>query len=118
MTQNDQSDTEFVDQMLAEAGRDRFDPPAALSARVLAQARALQPGLTPVRRAPVGRFLDSFGGWQAVGGLLAASCVGFWIGISPPAGIVDPGALLLGVDVIHFDETAEMSAFGWDPQEG
>lgn len=118
MTQNDPDDTEFVEQMLDEAGRQRFEPSAALSARVLAQAQALQPAPRRMAHSPWRRLLDRFGGWQAVGGLAAASCVGFWIGISPPAGLLDPGALLLGTEGAAYEEAAELSGFGWDPQEG
>lgn len=118
MTQNDKNGDDIVESMLAEAERKRGHPSRALTARVLAQALAVQPA--PATLAPFNwrRWVDGLGGWQAIGGLAAACCVGFWIGLSPPEGVVDAGALLLGAESVPYDEAAEISAFGWDPQEG
>ncbi|OIQ29815.1 MAG: hypothetical protein BM562_10480 [Alphaproteobacteria bacterium MedPE-SWcel] len=36
------------------------------------------------RRGPVAALVSALGGWVSVGGLVAASCTGLWIGIAGP----------------------------------
>ncbi|QBF31165.1 hypothetical protein [Thalassococcus sp. S3] len=36
------------------------------------------------------------GGWQGVGGLVAACAAGIWIGFAPPASLPDPVAVVIG----------------------
>ena len=75
--------------------------------------------LLPVRRPATGAFRWLPGGWQGLGGLVAATCAGFWIGISPPDMLPDTGAVLLGYeisDTVSFDDGA--AGFGWDAEEG
>ncbi|MGR3571983.1 hypothetical protein [Brevirhabdus sp.] len=90
---------------LLDAARDAPpDPGADLMARVLADARRLQPrpaeggqmavhagrgGATVGARAR-GRlrdFLGTLGGWPAVAGLGAVALTGLWLGVSPPAAL-------------------------------
>ena len=52
-----------------------------------------------------------------MGGLAAAACAGFWIGVSPPESGFDPG-LLLVPEVEILEEAEMLFAFGWDVQEG
>lgn len=115
-------DVRSTDVLLAAA---RSQPPAvpdALMARVLADADALQPS-HPVPDRPSGglwtRISDLFGGWQGLGGLVAATCAGVWIGWNPPLVLPDAGALILGYnDVGVMSTTAELTSFGWDVDGG
>ena len=120
MTDQDRS-TNRLDSLLQEAARSRDDVPAALTSRVLADAARVQ-SERPVAPGPVRRrrsFSWLPGGWQGLGGLVAATCAGFWIGVSPPDLLPDTGAVLLGYDV---SETAGFAGgadgFGWDAEEG
>ena len=69
-----------LEALLAEARRDR--PPAALVARVLADAEAVRPGR---RREGFGTaILRAIGGWPSAAGLVAASAAGLLIGFAAP----------------------------------
>ncbi len=74
--------------------------PAGLSARILADAEALQPRratLAPPRapslaaRRPTGGafgLLQTIGGWRGATGLTAAMLAGLWVGLRDPGGWV------------------------------
>ena len=113
--------TEDLDAILAQAASEKDDLPAGLAARVLGDADQVlsEQVLRPVRRPATGAFRWLPGGWQGLGGLVAATCAGFWIGISPPDMLPDTGAVLLGYEVsdtVSFDDGA--AGFGWDAEEG
>ncbi|MGR3436497.1 MAG: hypothetical protein ACU0CO_16690 [Shimia sp.] len=56
----------------------------ALTARLLADAAAVQPS-TPAAAAPRPmRLRRVLGGWPTLGGLVAAGLAGVWIGAAPP----------------------------------
>lgn len=101
----------------------RHVPPASsdLMARVLADAEALQPAAPdisgPVRVKLFDRLVEACGGWPALGGLVTATMVGFWIGISPPSVIEEPTASLFeGADALALYDV-EFTGFGWDQEE-
>lgn len=61
-------------------------------ARLVAVAEAMQPATAP----PPGvagpargwrGLLALLGGWPALGGMVAATVAGFWVGLAPPAGL-------------------------------
>jgi hypothetical protein len=92
--------------------------PGALLARIEADARAAlrpEPAAAPARPRPVagGRWRDlmqALGGWPGLGGLVAASAAGVWLGLAAPAaldGLGLPGAA--GID----DTAAETFADGY-----
>ena len=91
-------------------------PPAhvkeALMARVLADAQALQP-VAPEAGQGWSGWLALVGGLPALGGLVTATCVGFWIGVAPPEALPDLGAWVMGTEA-----DAEVYGFGWDIEEG
>lgn len=62
-----------------------------------ARARAEATGRTAARRARgpgwLGQLGAVLGGWYGAGGLAAACAAGVWIGLAPPSGLPDPGAL-------------------------
>ncbi len=69
-------------------------PSDALMARVLADADAVQAGFqaTAAPAMRLGRMQQLFrvlGGWPSVGGLVAATVTGIWIGVNPPNGLSD-----------------------------
>lgn len=95
-------------------------PPEALMARVMQDAVAEMPPVRPVADAPLWwRLMRALGGWPAMGGLTAATCVGFWIGVAPPAALPDAALSLLGSEVaFDMESAAEIGAFGWVFEEG
>ncbi len=82
-----QSDDEKLDQLLSEI---RDEPVAAsddLMARILTDARALQPTAPSISVSRQGirkQILAMFGGWPALSGVAAAGVAGLWIGLIPP----------------------------------
>jgi len=93
--------------------------PDALMARVLSDAVTVQPRSRRGWRAG----WRALGGAPGLGGLVTATCVGFWLGVAPPASLPDySGQLLGGADTAAltaetYAET-EPSGFGWDFEEG
>lgn len=122
MNQHDDEANAEVEALLGQAQHQSPDVPATLMARVLADAEKIR--LDRVRaplqdRAPKAWWSDLFGGWQSVGGLVAATCAGVWIGVSPPDTLPDAGAFLLGYETTDVTSTtAELTSFGWDLEEG
>lgn len=100
-----ESDTEdaFLEAHFATARRLGGQMPAALEARMLADAAAVQ----AVRAAPVpgarrgaglgllGQLIRALGGWPTMGGLAAACAAGVWIGVAPPDFLPDPLGLVV-----------------------
>ncbi len=91
--------------------------PDGLMARVLADAVALQP---VAEKSGWRGWLTGIGGLPALGGLLTASCLGFWIGVAPPAGVPDLAGQVLGVEAALDEDLdgAGLTGFGWDIGEG
>ena len=121
MTEMDRSDKE-IDALLAVARRDGPSPSTDLLARVLKDAEAAQPSpLALAKMARLGalsRMLAALGGWPALGGLVAATIVGFMVGISPSAMIDTPAAALFDQSDSLALYDADMSGLGWDMDEG
>ncbi|MGC3939455.1 hypothetical protein ACOTTU_16745 [Roseobacter sp. EG26] len=122
MTPHDDDDMTQVDRLLKAARDGEPDLPSGLMARVLADADAIQsqPARPPMPARPLwARLSEALGGWQGMGGLVAATCAGVWIGFSPPASVPDAGALILGYEAgVEESSTAELTSFGWDLDEG
>ena len=65
----------------------RPEPSAALTARILHDARAHQPQTTPAARPQRGLFAtlaQAIGGWPTLGGLATATLAGLYIGFAQP----------------------------------
>lgn len=93
------------------------DVPDALMARVLTDAEAMRP---KAQTTGWRGWLASLGGLPALGGLVAATCVGFWLGFAPPAALPDLAGQMLGFDLV-LDEDVDapgLTGFGWDIGEG
>jgi hypothetical protein len=119
MTTHDQNKMANLDALLSQAASEN-DVPPGLSARVMEDARRIERRpVAPPDRSFWHKLRDGLGGWQGLGGLVAATCAGFWIGVSPPAGLPDTAALLIGIETdSSVDEIAAFSEFGWDQEEG
>ena len=96
-------------------------PSEALMARVMADATAAQARPVGTVQRFAGGFralLHKMGGGPAVGGMITASCLGFWLGVAPPDGLPDlAGQILVPQDDTVYDATA-LAGFGWDQDEG
>lgn len=123
-TGKDTISTADLEDLFAQA---RAAPPAlpeALMARVLADAQAVQPASSAGRAARDGLrgWLRRLGGAPGLSGLVAATCVGFWLGVAPPFGVPDLAGSVIGFDVTLDSGSAETSlsmlGFGWDTEDG
>ncbi|MFC6588938.1 hypothetical protein ACFQDZ_18435 [Sulfitobacter pacificus] len=54
-----------------------------------------------------------------MGGLITASCLGFWLGVAPPTGLPDLAGTVLGIEnTLEADiNVSTLTAFGWDIEE-
>jgi hypothetical protein len=95
-----------LDALFAEARAAHPDPDAALTARVMADALAIDAARrVPPRAAPQGglaalwrALTAAFGGATPVAGMATAAAVGLWVGFAAPAPVAAfaPGLLLQG----------------------
>lgn len=99
MAMRENPDDGGLEALLAEARTAR--PPAALVARVLADAEAARPGR---RREGIGRaILRAIGGWPSAAGLAAASAAGLMIGLAAPEAVPFLGSAATGTADAGFD---------------
>lgn len=90
------------------------DVPEALMAAVVADAAAQMPaargGGSWVQRA-----LAALGGLPALGGMVTATCVGFWLGLAPPEGLPDVGEAIWALGTENTTELAMVDVYdgGW-----
>ncbi len=91
-----------LDALFASARQTPVELGAPLQSRILAdaadeQARWQQPAPPPRRakRSPVAQLLAALGGWPSVGGLIAASCTGLWVGLAAPEAMLGTSGLSL-----------------------
>lgn len=121
MKNKDMDQEGHLDLLLSEAAREETALPEGLLQKVMDDAVQMQPQPnvpTSQRQGTLSRLAAFFGGWPTVGGLAAASCAGFWIGVNPPQYLPDPSELLLGAQAeIASLEDVEVSGFGWDFEE-
>lgn len=105
-----------LDALLSGARAQKASVPLQLTERVLADAEFLQPKTPAIRPRQTPNWrLRRFGLFSAVGGLAAASCAGFWIGINPPDMLMSlplPG--LEAANATTFEGGVDMTGFGWD----
>ena len=88
MTTNERDDG--LEALFAEARALRPVPSEDLMARLMADAERERPQPAVVSAAPRSGWRDwisALGGWPAMGGLVAATVTGLWIGTAPPAGL-------------------------------
>ncbi len=90
-----------LDQLFAQARSARPDLPDDLAVRILTDAETVRlDRLKPAapERSVWARILDGIGGWQSMGGLVAASAAGVWIGFAAPDFLPDPATILYPQD--------------------
>jgi|TARA_B110000908_G_scaffold111430_1_gene130727 hypothetical protein len=113
-----------IDALLDDAAHDpAVKPNETFMARVLDDALAQQPMPHLAPPSFWQQITTMFGGWQGMGGLVAATCAGFWIGISPPEGLPTQFDTFLNIEtsVSFLDDENEGGAlfgFGWNMEEG
>lgn len=95
-----------LDHLFAQARQNRPALPDDLAVRIQTDAEKLR--LSRLRPEPRPqssiwhRMMDSVGGWQGLGGLIAASAAGLWIGFSAPGFLPDPANLLASQETVLF----------------
>lgn len=103
----DQNQTE-IDDLLADVASAKPPVLSDLMARVLIDARQVQPQSVAVTEQGLwAAILDMIGGWPAVGGLAMAGVAGLWIGVAPPTGLENMATTMLG-------STQTVDLFGGD----
>ena len=91
-----------LDELFSSARRDAPVIRDEMLDLLISDALAAQSALTTPSDPPPQRpgwwqqVQDAFGGWAGLGGLVAASLVGLWIGVAPPATGLDPAMLVYG----------------------
>ena len=117
-------DMNALDALFVEAVNDASTQPSeSFMARVVTDALARQ---SMPKIAPPSLWVQitaMVGGWQGMGGLVAATCAGFWIGINPPEGLPTQLETFLGSEtsVSLLEDGIEdtgIFGFGWDMEEG
>lgn len=97
MRMRKEPDETGLDALFAEARSRDARPPAALVARVMADAEAARPGRG--RQGLGAALLRAIGGWPSAAGLAAASAAGFFLGLAAPEAVpvlrADPGGTAL-----------------------
>ncbi|EYD75489.1 Dihydroorotate dehydrogenase [Rubellimicrobium mesophilum DSM 19309] len=93
-----------LENLFSEARALRPEPGDDLMARILADAEAVaaerERPVRPVSAGPGWRnWLRTLGGWPAVGGLVASTVAGLWIGVAQPAALSDIAASVWGEQV-------------------
>lgn len=120
MTETDREMDERLEALFSQARSAPEEPDAALMARVLEDALAVQAARpVPAAERVVARrgwgLWAALGGWPAMGGLATAVVAGLWIGVSPTLGVGDAVNILLAGpadDVISLVDASE--GFGFD----
>lgn len=117
MTRSDKNTTDTELETLFAAARSAPPPvPDALMASILADAGQMQPAQPA--QGGVFSWLRALGGGPGVGGLVFATCVGFWIGVAPPANLPDLAGQLLNLQSSTDIDDSDLTGFGWDIEEG
>lgn len=98
----DHAADDAVDRLLAQVRAADATASDDFLARLVAAAEAVQPAVpapgaaaTP-RRAPRRSLFGLLGGWPALGGMVAATVAGFWVGITPPDSLSTWAATVAG----------------------
>lgn len=120
-----EDDMQRLNALFDQARSEKSEIPEGLRARILADASLCRQqqqvqnrqnvAPAPVRAALAGvfdrslnaarQFLRAVGGWPAMGGMVAATVAGVWIGLAPPEFVPDP------VDLVQVATTAAAMPF-------
>ncbi|CAD0183497.1 hypothetical protein RUESEDTHA_00367 [Ruegeria sp. THAF57] len=93
-------DEKQLDQLLTQARQSRPELPDTLAVRILTDAEEVRLGQKTLAGKPARslwtRIVDGVGGWRGMGGLVAASAAGVWIGFAAPGFLPDPATYIYG----------------------
>lgn len=98
---NQDTDEQMLDSLLTAAQSQVVEPSPAFMARVLADADVVQAGFNAPTTAPeatgfsLKAVFATLGGWPAMGGLVTATAVGVWLGVTPLTDMSDTVASYL-----------------------
>ncbi len=99
------TDQDKLENLLAQARKTRSTLPEDLAVRIETDAEAVRLRRLAAKNRPTSRSwraaFDGIGGWRALGGLVAASAAGVWIGFSAPAFLPDPADFILGQETTY-----------------
>jgi hypothetical protein len=103
MTTTDRDGGE-LDDLFAEVRAQAPEPAPDLMARIFAEAERVaaereRRGPAPVRQGAWREWLRLLGGWPTVGGLVASTLAGLWIGVAQPPGLSDLADTVWGEQV-------------------
>ena len=85
-----------LEHLFAQARATREMLPDELAVRIETDAETIRlRRIASISRQTWRQRLRDFGGWQGLGGLVAASAAGVWIGFSAPAFLPDPAEYLV-----------------------
>ncbi|QFT59248.1 hypothetical protein FIU94_10465 [Sulfitobacter sp. THAF37] len=115
MTKTEHDDA-GLEALFAEARAHPPRVPDRLLARVAEDAQRLQP--RAARATQRRGWWAVLGGLPGLGGLVTATCVGFWLGVAPPEGVPDFADQMLGSQAVAEEAVPDFSGFGWDSEEG
>lgn len=98
-------DDRDLDLLFAEARRSSPELPDDLGVRILTDAEAVRLERTrpavPANRGLFRGLYAAVGGWQGLGGLVAASVAGVWVGFSAPSFLPDPARYFVSQDTSY-----------------
>lgn len=101
MTMSDPNN-KMLDDLFAQVRETQPVPSEALLMRVMADAAHAQPVAKQIPATKQGfwaQVAEAIGGWPSVGGLVAATVAGVWIGVAPPSSVEEFTASLVGDQV-------------------
>ena len=112
------SDTDMLEVFFQDARATPPRMPSGLMDRALADAIDAQP--KPASKGWRGLW-RAFGGAPALGGVVTATAVGFWLGVSAPGLLPDLATEIITGDTLAAADdirVPELTAFGWDIDGG
>ncbi|GGL60481.1 hypothetical protein [Wenxinia marina] len=97
------ADEAALERLLDEVAAARPAPPDDFMTRLLAEAEAARPRAAVTvgpARAGLRGWFAAIGGWPALGGLVASTVAGVWIGAAPPSALDGYLTGSLSVDIL------------------
>ncbi|MFT6024661.1 MAG: hypothetical protein ACI9PY_002790 [Ascidiaceihabitans sp.] len=116
----DTPDMTGLDALFSDAAKGPdLAPSEAFMTQMMESALAHQPVPVAIAVPWWRQALSVLGGWQGMGGLVAATCAGFWIGVNPPDTMPSSFDSLLNIEAVYSnsEDTADLLGFGWVLEE-
>ncbi len=108
-----------LDDLFAEAASASEVPSAALVARIVADADALQPRPAPLKAAAqvprgwITTLADWFGGGLSLAGMSAAAVTGLFLGVAQPASVLALAEVVTGTETLDSLDLLPASGTLW-----